>query len=213
MKFSILVSLVTLASIASMQAASAQEGGRGARFNFAPNVWKSESVRMPKGYGAPEPVHNVRAGAVPSSNVLGLDPSMLAKPAPPPPVVAARPVMTAVTPAMFIPKTNATFNPMFGSPKVAHLPPSVPQQAVAMPIAMKPVAANRAPVAVRRSTAVAAVLKRPRFHAPVPASSAVAASYPTGFGYSPGPLLPSTARATSTSTALNGRLLTKIRHK
>jgi hypothetical protein len=220
MKFSILVSLMALASIAtSMQTASAQES-RGARFNYAPNVWKSESVRMPKGYGAPDPVHNVRAGAVPSGNLLGIDPSMFTKPAPPPPVIAARPATTSVTPAMFIPKANASFNPQFGKPQVAQLPASaVPQQAVAMPMQMKPIAAtnHHAPVvAARHSTQVAGRMLRPAFRnvAPATASPAVA-SYPTNFGYSPGPLLPSSSSGGgSASTKVSGVLIGRsARHK
>lgn len=200
MKLSILVSLVTLASIAgSMQSASAQES-RGARFNFAPNVWKSESVRMPKGYGNPDVVHAVRPGSVPS-NLLGVDPSMLAKPAPPP-VVAAAPVMTSVTPNMFVPKTNSAWNPMFGKPQAAQLPAPVPQQAVAMPMTTQPMKAKSAPAGRPRvNTAVAGRLMRPAHRSISPASASPAvASYPTNFGYSPGPLLPSTGGMNSSAT-------------
>jgi hypothetical protein len=213
MKFSILASLMTIATIAtSMQSASAQES-RGARFNFAPNVWKSEGVRMPKGYGNPDPVHAVRAGAVPSGNLLGVDPSMLSKPAPPP-VVAAAPVMTSVTPAMFVPKTNANFNPMFGKPQVAQLPAPVPQQAVAMPMTTKPLVARSAPAGKRHvNTAVGGRLLTPtrRYVAPTSATPAVA-SYPTNFGYSPGPLLPSSGNGVSASTKLSGVILGR-KHK
>lgn len=216
MKISLFVSLAVITFAASsMQTASAQEA-RGARFNFAPNVYRTEQSRLPKGYGA-EPMHNVRAGAVPSSNLLGVDPSMLAKPAPPPPVIAAHPAMTSVTPAMFIPKTNAGFNPMFGKPQVAQLPAPVPQQAVAIPMQMKPATAAPAQAAPRRhvNTGVAGRLLTPprrRNIAPTTASPAVA-SYGKNFGYVPGAYLPSSGGSGGATTDVTGRLLTKTKHR
>lgn len=215
MKLSLFVSLVAISAIASsMQSASAQEA-RGARFNFAPNVYRVEQSRVPKDYGA-EPAHNVRAGAVPNSNLLGVDPSMLAKPAPPPPVVAARPAMTSVTPAMFVPKTNSAFNPMFGKPQVAQLPAPVPQQAVAMPMQMKPATAAPAQAAPRRhvNTAVAGRLMKPvrRNIAPTTATPAVA-SYGKNFGYVPGAYLPSSSGGASTSTIVHGVIVNQKRHR
>jgi hypothetical protein len=216
MKFSILVSLVAFATIAStMQAASAQES-RGARFNFAPNVWKSESVRLPKGYGGPEPMHNVRPGAVPS-NLLGVDPSMLAKPAPPP-IVAVQPAMPMVSAQMSVPRANASFNPIFGKPQVAPMPATVPQQAVAMPMTTKPVVAKAAPAARRQvATGVQGVLRKPPSGRPTnitPMSGTPAvASYKEGFGYSPGLLLPSNSSGGSrTTTAVSGVIVGK-KHK
>jgi hypothetical protein len=210
MKPSIIVSLVSIATIASsMQTASAQES-RGARFNYAPNVWRSESVRLPKGYGNPPAAHTVQAGAVPSGNLLGVDPTMLTKPAPPP-VVATQPAMMSVTPRMFapVPTAKASFNPMFGSPQVAHLPPSVPQQAAAMPMPMKAAPATHAPVVAHRSQGISGRLLTPNRHNVVPRSAAPAvASYPTNFGYSPGPLLPSSSSGgMRTSTSLNGVII------
>lgn len=216
MKLSILVSLVSIATIASaMQTASAQES-RGARFNYAPNVWKSEGVRLPKGYGNPPAAHTVQAGAVPSGNLLGVDPTMLTKPAPPP-VVATQPAMMSVTPRMSVPvpTAKASFNPMFGTPQVAHLPPSVPQQAAAMPMPMKAAPATHAPVVVARHTQGLSgrMLTHPVRHiAPASATPAVA-SYPTNFGYSPGPLLPSSSSGgMKTSTALSGVIISR-KHK
>jgi hypothetical protein len=217
MKFSILVSLVSIATIASaMQTASAQES-RGARFNYAPNVWKSESARLPKGYGNPPAAHTVQAGAVPSGNLLGLDPTMLTKPAPPP-IVATQPAMMSVTPRMFapVPTAKATFNPMFGTPQAAQ-PQSMPQQAPAMPMQMKAAPANHAPVAVvaHHSQGLSGRLMHPprgRSIAPASATPAVA-SYAPGVGYSPGPLLPSTSSGgMRASTSLNGVIIGR-KHK
>lgn len=212
MKLSILASLIAFATIAStMQAASAQES-RGARFNFAPNVWRSESVRLPKGYAAPDPVHNVRAGAVPS-NLLGVDPSMLAKPAPPP-IIAAHPAVPMVSSQVNIPRANATFNPMFGKPQVAQLPAPVPQQAVAMPMPRTTAPAKAAPAGKPRYAARPSVSGRlltpvKRNVTPQTATPAVA-SYREGFGYSPGLLLPSNSGGSGANTTVTGKL---IRHK
>src|SRR5262249_12439080 len=121
----------------------AQEG-RGARFSFAPNVWATEKQRIPTDNYV-EPAHNVQRGAVPRS-LLGLDPNMLAKPAPQAPApslqVAARPVTTSVTPN-FVPRGG--FSPAFGTrvgaEPIAAQPAVLPQQAQAKPLAQnKPVA-------------------------------------------------------------------------
>lgn len=212
MKLNLLVSVCSIAVIASTQSAFAQET-RGARFSFAPNIYKTESSRIPKGYSAPDPVHNVRAGAVPSSNLLGVDPSMLAKPAPPPPVMAAQPAMPMVSAQASVPRAAASFNPMFGKPMVAQLPAPVPQQAVAMPITPKPAtAAPVAPAAKRHFNAnksVAARLVKPTYRPVTPRTASPAvASYGNGFGYVPGAFLPSSG--VSSSAEVKGRLL---RHK
>lgn len=211
----LLVSLVTLSAVVtSMQSASAQEANtRGARFNFAPNIYRTEASRVPKGYNA-EPVHNVRAGSVPSSNLLGLDPSILAKPAPLPPVVAAHPAMPMVSAQAFVPKANANFNPMFGKPMVAQLPAPVPQQAVALPIQMKPVAAASAPTAKRHvaTTALSGRLLKPKYRQVRPASAAPGvASYGNNFGYTPGAYLPSSGM--STQTDVHGVIVKQKRHR
>ena len=208
MKFPVYITLSVIIGIATMQAASAQEG-KTARFDFAPNKWKTDSGNVPKGYGDHfEPQHNVQAGSVPTNDILGVDPTMLAKPAPLP--VAT----TRLTPQLMVPKTNANpnFNPAFGKPTIAQLPvPIVPQQAVALPVApIKQAAAIPAQAArpvVR--TAVQGVLKKPVLRSTRPASAAPAiASYPTNFGYVPGQMLTHNSSGNTHAIAeLRGQLL------
>jgi hypothetical protein len=215
MRIHILVSLVAFASIAStMQSACAQEGAptRGARFNFAPNVYKTESARLPRGYDAPDPVHNVRHGAVPKGNMLGLDPALLTRPAPPPPVQTTMIAMPTVSAQALAPKTSAQFNPMFGKPMVAQLPAPVAQQAVAMPITTQPLVAKSAPAAKRSvNTAVAGrlltpVRRRPAVIRPQTGTPAIA-SYGNGVGYSPGTYLPTASSGSSARTDVHGVII------
>ncbi len=214
------LTLVTLAACACTLPVSAQESARGARFNFAPNVWKSESTRLPKDNYV-EPVHSVRAGSVPKGNILGLDPEILAKPAPQPaavPIVAARPVATTVTPQWSQPKTS--FNPAFGKPgdlthqPIASLPAPAPQQAMARPLMpVKPAATTHAPVAKHHiNTAInGRLIKQPRTAAPAPAlASPAVASYGKNFGYVPGPFLPNEATGSMSAQAeVRGRVIHK----
>lgn len=217
MRTAIYVSLIAITALSAFQSASAQEGAptRGARFNYAPNVYKVESANLPKGYGQfATPTHNVRAGGVPSKSLLGLDPAMLQKPMPiPQPVVAARPAATSVTSQVSVPKT--WFNPMFGTPNtVAQLPSPMPQQAVAMPIApARPQHAvtRSAPVANHAvRTGLSGRVRLPKRHnvTPLMASPAVA-SYGKNFGYVPGPLLPSNSGGASATSSVSGKIMYK----
>lgn len=212
MKVKTLVSLLVLAGIAtSMQSADAQEGRRaGARFNFAPNVWKNEAAILPKGYATPDPAHNVRPGAVPSNNMLGLDPAMLTKPAPPP--VMQPHAMPTVASQVSVPRTNTNFNPMFGKPMVAQLPAPIPMQASPLPMAAKPLAATpaSAPAGKRHvATGVSGRLMRPARRPAVRPESATpaVASYGKNFGYVPGAYLPSSTGGINARAELSGKLL------
>jgi hypothetical protein len=211
MKLSFYISLIALVGISTMQAASAQEA-RGARFNYAPNVWKAEHANIPKGYGDyVEPQHDVRAGSVPKNDILGVDPMMLSKPAPSPAVT------TAATPRIMAPQTNANFNPAFGKPVMAQLPSVMPQHAIALPMTpqapmTKPVAAIPAQVAkpLLAKKVVLASMKRPAFQNAKPASApAQIASYAPGMGYTPGAVLPHSGSrsASGASTSLSGVIL------
>jgi hypothetical protein len=121
------LSLAITATAALASAASAQES-RGMRFNYAPNIYRQEQPNAPKDLNLAAP-SNVHDGAVPH-NVLGVDPTFLAKPAPPAP-----------TPARYVPvapiaqkMTNAS--PRFGQPVTANPVPA-------------PLAANPIPAAFR----------------------------------------------------------------
>lgn len=193
----------------SAQEVSAQEGGQrpGARFQYAPNVFRMEQPRLPKGYGAPE-ASSIRSGSVPSSNMLGLDPQVLQRPQP---QVAARPAANHVAGQAFIPKAvpQVAFNPAFGSAF-----PAQPMPAMAAPAAQamaRAAAPAKAPVAARSagrrhsvSTGVRGKLKTPIHHS----TPAMAATYGPGFGYTQGGHLPSQSGGSmSTNTAVSGRFL------
>lgn len=148
-KFAILSTVAIIAASSTVQAAEAQ----GARFKYAPNVYKVEESRLPAGYGQPVAnPHSVRHGAVPSGrSMLGLDPTMLA--ARPPvsrgprvaPIAQTQlsgiPSFTSVVPMLnpFAPVANkGQFGQPLGSaPVVASLPPQAikPQVAQSKPTA------------------------------------------------------------------------------
>jgi hypothetical protein len=191
----------------SAQEVSAQEGQRpGARFQFAPQVYRMEQPRMPKGYGA-APAPSVAAGSVPSSSMLGLDPSVLQRPQP---QVAARPAANHVAGQAFIPKAvpQVAFNPAFGS--AAPIQP--PMQSPAMAAPAQPMARAAAPKAAARpagrrshvKTGVSGKLKTPIRHS----TPAMVASYGPGFGYTPGGHLPSqSGGSVSARTSVSGQVL------
>ncbi|MBY0357761.1 MAG: hypothetical protein K2W82_07150 [Candidatus Obscuribacterales bacterium] len=214
-----ILAAMTLAVVSS-QAVSAQEQ-RGARFNFAPNVWKNEEPRIPQSRYMPAPVHAVKHGSMPQSSSFLLDPNMM--PEQPKPVVAAAPVMQ-VTPQVFVPKTNyqmpapkSNYQPAFGKPLSA-----TPLAMAPMPVkpaAPAATATKHAPVHVARN--VSARLRHPvtahtgvtgklltRPHAIGQQAAPVAASYGKNFGYAPGGYLPAqSGSGTSTRQEVTGKLL------
>lgn len=232
------IKLTALATITLLSAAlscpqPAAAEGRGARFDFAPNVWKQEANRPVAKSAAPEPIHSVKNGSVPQgSNFLGLDPQML-KPAPKPVApqpqmqVAASPSFAQATPQMAVPKVS--FNSAFGKPAgqigtpgrltpvVASAPvaqPPLPQVATARSLqAAKPaarVAGKRS--GTQASRTVSGKLRRPQ--APKAPAGMVARagkgvdSYGKNFGYVPGPYLPAVAGDGLTAQAdVHGRLI------
>lgn len=150
-KFAILSTIAIIAASSTVQSAEAQ----GARFKYAPNVYKMEEARVPAGYGQPAPSnHSVTHGSMPKgSSLLGIDPTMLA--ARPRPQQMARgprvapiaqtqlsgiPSFTSAVPMLnpFAPVANkGQFGqPLGSSPVVASLPPQArPQVAQAKPLA------------------------------------------------------------------------------
>ncbi|HEY9870371.1 MAG TPA: hypothetical protein V6D08_14500, partial [Candidatus Obscuribacterales bacterium] len=210
----------------TVQAAQA----KGARFEFAPNIWRQEGVRVPKSHGA-EPVHSVRSGAVPQgTSFLGLAPHMLApapKPVAPQTQVAARVSVPQLTPQVAIPKT--TYNSAFGKPvgqaaAPAQMPPVIASAPVAQPPLPQVATAKSLPPA---KPAVKAVARRPAIQvsrnvsgklrkpaAPAAPSGMIAsagkgiASYGKNFGYMPGAFLPAVGGDGLTTQAdVHGRLI------
>lgn len=157
-KFAILSTIAIIAASSTVQSAEA----KGARFDYAPNVWKNETARMPAGYGEPAPSqHSVTHGSMPKANsMLGIDPSMLAaRPRPPvsrgprvAPIAQTQlsgiPSFTSVVPMLnpFAPVQNkGQFGqPLSVPPVMASLPPqaSKPQAAQSKPTAPVSVSSN-----------------------------------------------------------------------
>lgn len=211
----LLLSVLSIAALVTVDAqeANAQAKEGGARWKFAPNIYRVEQPRLPQGYGAP----SVQQGAMPrSSSFLGLEPGMLNRPPAPAPVpqVAARPAMPQVTGRAFVPTT--AFNPSFGQPvqpmsagapiQMAQLPPAVGPGTSTAPAVRQAAPAHR-PVARSHNAHVSGKLLTPHKHVGQSASPAVA-SYSSG--YMPGGSLPShSSSGNSVSTNVNGRI---IRH-
>lgn len=224
----VLIAIAAAAGITSMQEASAQES-RGARFNYAPNIWKAEEPRMPRGYQAP-PQHAVRSGAVPKGNdFLGLDniPTHRAQPTVAPIVTASNvnavPTIPRTT-AQFVPKQ--AFNPSFGNPLSATpAQPLVPQ--VARNPAPMPVPARAAQPQVARAIPVGKPVSTGRRHhtstgvsgrlasRPKPSGAAAtpqALSYDRG--YVPGGSIAAanSGAGRNSNATLNGRVLNAPKH-
>ncbi len=214
-----LFSLMAVAAlgIADAQSASAQEGGKSARYTYAPNVWRIEQPRMPKDYDGG---HLVKQGAVPrSSNFLGLSPETLSRPAAPAPMpIAQVPARPSVSAKAFVPTT--AFHPSFGSPiqpqagvpmQVAALPP-----ATGMPMAAPSVAHTPAPVhqasrriPSRHTQAVTGKLVKPTH----PSGAAATPATYGNMGYTPGGYLPAqSGSGMSTRADVSGRIINKTSH-
>jgi hypothetical protein len=216
MKLSAYMTLTMVIACSAVQAASAQDAPRGARFNYAPNVWRAEHANIPKGYGDyVEPTHAVKQGSMPSKNLLGLDPMMLSKPAPTPPVP-----QTNVTATAQAPKTNASFMPAFGKPMLAQAP-VMPQAATAKPyvpvkpeIAAPAQAAPQPAVVASNTKSVSGRVHVPTRHVPAPESATphVASYSDSDRFYTPStPTLPSSGGGTAT-TKVSATLITKSKH-
>lgn len=222
MKLSHLSIALLLSTIACAQTAMAQEASgpkeRGNRFNFAPNIYRTESARIPS---APPPeIHTVRNGAVPRGNSLlgGADPNFFSKPAPPPPQIQQN-----VTPRLVSTPVVAkgSFNPAFGrpaspaqqialQPSTAPMVPAVaPQQAMSQPMGQ----ARSANTGRRVNTAVSGVIKKRPVQRPTGlAAGPAVASYGKGVGYQPGPFVPAIGSGSvSTSTVVSGTIINRHR--
>ena len=222
-KFAILSTIAIIASSVSIQAAEAREG-MSARFDYAPNVWRNESVRMPKGYGEPQAAtnpHSVNHGSMPSGrSMLGLDPTMLAaRPKPRVAPIAQQNVNSTLgfgIPVPFMNPVKPVENrgqfgqPLSVPPVVASLPP---QASKAQPKSLAPTSANSnvsGRISPRRSanTAVAGrVQPRPRGLAAKPAAPL---SYGNNFGYQSGSTAPVSSSA---STHVHGDVYGRVLYK
>lgn len=213
--------IAIIAASSAIQSADAQ----GARFKYAPNVYKIEESRLPAGYGQPAAAahnpHSVTHGSMPKGNsLLGIDPTMLAaRPKPAPRVapiaqtqLSGIPSFTNVVPMLnpFAPVANkGQFGqPLNVPPVVASLPPQAAKPQTSKPPA--PAASSnvsgklRTPA--RANTAVAGRMVKPR--ALAAKQGPAIQSYGNNNFYSVGSTAP-TGGGTSTSTSVNGRILFK----
>lgn len=208
------------AAVAASTPAQAQEAGEAprpnARWSFAPNVWKKETIQMPRGYNAPAPMAAVRSGAVPGKSMLGLDPSYLAKaPAPmPAPLVRVNQAVSAVPIAVKPASPLEAFQKAFGKPvsaTPAALVASAPQAMSAVPASTSPsasrqVSAHRIP-SVRHSSNLNGKVLTPQHRTGLAARPAAPIqSYGSSF-FSPVPFNPASAGSgSSTSATVSGRI-------
>lgn len=231
--------MVAMTAGITAQAAFAGDAGT-ARFNYAPNIWKVEGVRVPS---LPEAPHSVKSGSVPQGpNFLGLSPQLLAKPAPAPvqaqvqaqaprvqTQVSSRPTVAQAVPQMAAPKFNSSFGKagsLPAPPVVANAPaitPSVPQaaaQANSLPPQAKAAPAKgispaRPLVAHHRAwQSVSGKLNRPKAPEGLVADAGRKIdSY--GGGYVPGPFLPAAynGEGSSARTDVSGKLLNQHQHR
>ncbi len=200
---SIISVAAAVAASAPAQAQEAEPRRPSARWDFAPNVWKKETIPMPRGYNAPAQAA-VRSGAVPGKSMLGLDPGYLAKaPAPMPAPLVRNTQAVAAVPI----RSNApleAFKAAFGkpisaapTPMIASAPQSLPPiPAAAAPSASRQVSARPIHRTLSRSTNGTAKLLTPQHRpAPVPA----VANYGS-LGFTPGPMVPSSGSSGSGAT-------------
>jgi hypothetical protein len=216
---------VAAAVAAAQPAVQAQEEKRtpSARWDYAPNVWKKETMQLPRNHGYESgPAVNVRSGSVPRSNMLGIDPNYLAK-APAPMAAPLIHVSHAVSAVPIVPIAAKPKNPLeafqhaFGHPisatppMVASLPqglPALPGQPLAAPTS-KTVSARHLPIR-SHSANLNGKLLTPQHRYGQSAGSPAAlpiASYPTGVGFTPGAFSPRAGSGTSTNAVVNGRII------
>jgi hypothetical protein len=142
-----IISLIAAGTLSVLPASA-----KGARFDFAPNTFGGEVYKQR--HGNYVPVHAVTHGGMPrSSSFLGVDPRLLAKPAPPPPPAIVQHMQTQiampvaqVTPKMLPQHPPAQFNNAFGTP-IGAKPPVIAQAAVPMAMPVLPQVAPQAAVA------------------------------------------------------------------
>jgi hypothetical protein len=215
-----IISLIAAGTLSVLPASA-----KGARFDFAPNTFGGEVFKQR--HGGYVPVHAVTHGAMPrGSSFLGVDPRMLAKPAPPappaPPMIVqhmqaqlATPV-AQVTPRMLPPKPQPQFNQAFGTPMSMSKPPIIaqapPMAAPVMPQAAvaKPLTVARRPVArvARNNNVSGKLIRRKSAPAAVAHADNGIASYGNSL-YVPGAFIPASGSGGVTRT---GNVYGKIMH-
>jgi hypothetical protein len=214
-----IVSLIAAGTLSVLPA-----NAKGARFDFAPNTFGGEVFKSR--HGGYVPVHAVSHGSMPhGSSFLGVDPRILAKPAPPPPSPQAQQMATQiampiaqVTPRM-IPQPKAQFNNAFGAPIGTAKPPIIAQAPVPMAAPVlpqvavaKPLIVAKKPVArvAHNSNVSGKIIRRAPKHTPAAVASAGNGiqSYGNNFGYQSGGFVPvSSGSGYSAVPSVHGRIM------
>lgn len=223
-KFAILsTTIAIIAASSTFQAAEAQ----GARFKYAPNIYKIEESRMPAGYGQPAAnPHSVTHGSAPKGmSALGLDPTMLAaRPVRRAPsvapiantTVAASPSWTNAVPFLnpFAPVANKG---QFGQPLNPNVPPVVaslpPQAAKAQPKSIAPASTSTgvsSKINARRASTAVAARRIPRATGLAAKPGSPIQSYGNNFGYTAGSTAPTGSGA---STSVTGNVYGRVLYK
>lgn len=189
--------------------APAMAQNRGARFTFAPNVYKLESHPSPRSaWRGPQPQTSVAHGHVPkSSSFLGVSPSLLTRPAP----VARQPLTRSTTSiAISAPKTNASYKKHFGEPAalIAHQSP-----AIAAPKSFSAKPAVKATLKKSTKSAKSVNAKRIASKKHVPQAKVAKANHIKGYGgnfYTAGGHTPASS-GSAASTRVTGTVLHRHR--
>jgi hypothetical protein len=218
--------LIASASFSLQPASAQQRQERGARFPFAPNIWKLEEPRIPKeNYGmSGHPMRSDLDGKVPHGpSFLGFDPQLLARPVVRPIAPVTR-TQVAMRPGV-APTQNVTspFKQSFGAPAA---PPEMAQPN-SLPNAAKPAALPQSSNANNKALSgklvpgkglsanrsVSGVLRGHKRPAGQSANPALALTKPVetygkNFGFVPGIVLPIASNSGRTSSAeVSGRVL------
>lgn len=219
------LSITLVASASTAFCPAFARDGQGARFQYAPNVFRLEEPRIPKEdySAASKPMRPAMEGKVPHGpSFLGVDPQFL-RPAP-------RPVETrtqvAMHPSVAPVSINSPYRPGFGAPAAppqAAQPQMLPTfgspSALPQSSSNKAVAGKLMPHKSQPSLASRSVNGKllPRRHAVGQPASALALkpieSYEKNFGYVPGSYLPvSSSSGMSSKSNVFGKLLTRQKH-
>jgi len=217
------ITLVASASTAFCPAFARE--GQGARFQYAPNVFRLEEPRVPQeSYSTgSKPVRPAMEGRVPHGpSFLGVDPQFLR----PAPRQVENRTQVAMHPSVAPVSINSPYRPGFGAPSAppqAALPKQLPTfgspSALPQSSSSKTVAGKLMPHKSQPSLASRSVNGRllPRKHAVGQPAAALALkpieSYGKNFGYVPGSYLPvSSSSGMSAKSNVFGKLLTQHKH-
>jgi len=224
-KFALLsTTIAIIAASSTVQSAEAQ----GARFKYAPNIYKMEESRMPAGYGQPAAnPHSVKPGSMPNaSSLLGFTPGSLPQRSAPRPAPRVAPI-AATTVAASPSWTNAVpfLNPFapvankgqFGQPLNPNVPPVVaslpPQAAKAQPKSIAPASTSTGvsgKINARRASTAVAARRIPRATGLAAKPGTPIQSYGNNFGYQAGSTMPAGSGA---STTVHGDVYGRVLYK